>query len=43
MALRNKVHPTTVRKLLGLRIYGNGLIQVRATSFILVYLYAVQL
>ena len=40
----NKVHPTTVSKLLcDFAHYGKGLIQVRATSFVLVYLYAVQL
>ena len=43
----NNVHHTTVRTLFCdfayIYIYGKGLIQVRATCFILVYLYAVQL
>ena len=40
----NKVHPTTVRKLLSdFAYYAKGVIQVRVTSFILVYLYALGL
>ena len=43
--MRNEVHPTTAldETIVGLCIFAKGLIQVGATTFILVYLYALSL